>query len=113
MFVYYILKGLIYIESFFKEYGNTMIYTVIMASISYVGIYIKKFLDNTYKYFVKKEIVNIVCKTVPHLYGELNNEEKIEKAISIAREMFKDKNISVGDLELRMLIECFFREKGV
>ncbi len=83
-----------------------------MAAISYVGIYIKKFLDNTYKFLVKKETVNIVCKAVEELYSECSGEEKLEKAMSIALEMLQDKNIKVGDLELRMLIECCIYEKG-
>ena len=87
---------IIFISGFIKEYGNTMLYTVIMAVISYVGIVIKKFLDDTYKY----------------LYGECSGEEKLNYAISIAKEMFADKGISIGDLELRMMIEYSICEKG-
>lgn len=92
-----------------------MLYTVIMAVISYVGIFIKKFLDDTYKVLVKKETVNIVCKAVEQLYSECSGDEKLDKALSIAREMLQEKGISVGDLELRMLIECSVNsiEKGV
>lgn len=103
---------IIFISGFIKEYGNTMLYTVIMAVISYVGIVIKKFLDDTYKYFVKKETINIVCKAVEHLYGECSGEEKLNYATSIAKEMFADKGISIGDLELRMMIEYSICEKG-
>lgn len=90
-----------------------MLYTVIMAVISYVGIFVKKFLDDTYKYLVKKETVNIVCKAVDHLYSECSNEEKVNKDISIIKEMLQDKNIDVGDLEISMMVECYYSEKGV
>ena len=96
---------IIFINNFIQEYGNTILYTVIMAVISYVGILIKKFLDDTYIYFVKKETINIVCKTVEHLYSDCSGEEKLNKAMSIAKEMFIDKNIKIGDLELRLLLE--------
>ncbi len=102
-----------FISNFIKEYGNTMLYTVLMGVISYVGILIKKFLDDTYKYFVKKEIINVVCRAVEQLYGDCSGEEKLSNAINIAKEMFSEKGMVVGDLELRMMIECCVNEKGV
>lgn len=46
------------------------------------------------------------------LYSESSGEEKLNYAISIAKEMMADKGITIGDLELRMLIEYCICEKG-
>ena len=102
------------INNFMHQYGDTMIYTILMAVISYLGVVLKKFIDNCYNILVRKEVINTVCKAVEQLYGNSSSEDKFNKAMNIAIDMLKEKGVSIGDLELKMMIECSVNslEKG-
>lgn len=93
-----------FINNFINQYGTTILYTVIMAIISYLGLLSKKFIKNYYTNKTTKEVVEIVCKMVEKLYPELSHEEKIEKILKNTNEMLSDKEITPTELELRMLI---------
>lgn len=94
-----------FINNFIKQYGDTMLYTIIMAVISYLGLTIKKILSIIYQNREKRETVEIACKATEQLYSNLTSEEKLNKAITNASQMLEEKGIKTTNLELRMLIE--------
>ena len=87
-------------------------YTVLMAVISYFGVILKKILDDCYNVFIRKEVVSTACRAVEQLYSNSSGEDKFNYAMNIAKEMLNDKGISIGDLELKMLIECSVNKLG-
>ena len=65
-----------------RQYGDTLVYTTLMAIFSYIGIYLKKMIENLYNERVKKEVVEVVCKAVNQVYSNLSGQEKLKKAMS-------------------------------
>ena len=94
-----------FIKNFINQYGDKILYTIIMAIISYLGITLKRILSILYQNKEKKEIVQTSCKATEQLYSNLTSEEKLNKAITNASQMLKEKGIETTNLELRMLIE--------
>ena len=94
-----------FINNFINRYGDTILYTIIMAIISYLGITIKRLITIIYQNREKKEVIEITCKATEQLYSNLTNEEKLNKTITNASLMLKEKGIAITNLELRMLIE--------
>jgi len=95
----------IFLNDFFNQYGATILYIILMAIISYIGLIVKKIIKKNYEDKVKKEVVQVVVVAIEQLYSELSGEEKLKKAIENATEMLEDRNIFINDLELRMIIE--------
>lgn len=94
-----------FINNFINQYGDTILYTIITAIISYLGLTIKRLLSILYQNREKKEIVEITCKATEQLYKNLTSEEKLNKAITSASQLLSEKGIKTTNLELRMLIE--------
>ena len=88
-----------------RQYGDTLVYTTLMAIFSYIGIYLKKMIENLYTERVKKEVVEVVCKAVNQVYGNLSGQEKLKKAMSNVTEILEEKKIFVTELEIRLIIE--------
>ena len=95
----------IFLNDFFNQYGATILYIILMAIISYIGLIVKKIIKKNYEDKVKKEVVQVVVVAIEQLYSELSGEEKLKKAIENATEMLEVRNIFINDLELRMIIE--------
>lgn len=95
----------IFLNDFFNQYGATILYIILMAIISYIGLIVKKIIKKNYEDKVKKEVVQVVVVAIEQLYSELSGEEKLKKAIENATEMLEDRNIFINDLGLRMIIE--------
>ena len=100
-----------------RQYGDTLVYTTLMAIFSYIGIYLKKMIENLYNERVKKEVVEVVCKAVNQVYSNLSGQEKLKKAMSNVTEILEEKNIFITELEIRLIIEStvnsFKKEKIV
>lgn len=96
---------------FINQYGQTLLYTILMAIISYVGLKVKKLSEEYIKDKTKKEVIKTVCEAVNQLYENLTGEEKLSKTIENSKQILNDKGIEINDLELRMYIEsivgCF------
>lgn len=99
------------IETFLNQYGYTLIYTILMSIISYLGYRVQTIYEKYLEQKIKKEQATMVCQAINQLYYNLSNEEKLEKAILNLKIIFSEKNIKTTDLELRFLIEstvhCF------
>ena len=94
-----------FIDNFFNQYGTTILYTVIMGIISYLGIILKRYIKRKYQERIKKEIIEVVCKAVEQLYSTSSNEDKLTKIIDNATRILTDKGIIVSDVELVSLID--------
>lgn len=93
------------ISEFISDYGLSILYTILTAIISFVGVRIKtlykKIVDNN----LKKQVVEDTVKYVEQLYKNLNGKEKLEIAKKNILELLKDKGIYINELELNVLIE--------
>ncbi len=93
------------INEFISDYGLSILYTILTAIISFVGVRFKtlygKIVDNN----LKKQVVEDTVKYVEQLYKNLNGKEKLEIAKKNILELLKDKGIYINELELNVLIE--------
>lgn len=91
---------------FISEYGTQIIYTILTAIAGYLGLVFKnlyqKYVDNQ----TKKDVVRTVVQGVEQIYKDLHGEEKLNAALDAASQMLVEKNISVTEFELKMLIEA-------
>lgn len=98
------------ITNFLSEYGTTILYTIVMAIASYLGVVFKNLYTKLVNDQTKKDVVSTCVKAVEQLYKDLHGSEKLEKACDSASLMLIEKGITVSDLELRMLIESALAE---
>lgn len=89
---------------FTKDYGPTMIHSIVMGIFSYAVLDIKKIYKEHIEDKTKKEIIEKVCIYVDEIYPEIDAEDKLKIAISNSKEMLKEKKISISDLELEVLL---------
>lgn len=99
-----------FITDFISEYGAEILMTIITFVATYLGIYLKKvatkWLDNK----TKQDIAKTCVKAVEQIYKDLHGEQKLQEALKAASEMLQSENITVTDIELRMLIEAAVAE---
>ena len=97
-------------KEFISTYGTTILYSILTAVAGYVGIVVK----NLYRKYIddktKQEVTKTVVRAVEQMYKDLHGEEKLQKALEAASDMFLTKGITVSDIELRMLIEAAVNE---
>lgn len=91
---------------FINEYGTTILYAVITAVGSYIGIVAKNLYTKYINDKTKENVAKTVVQAVEQIYKELHGEEKLNVALDSAADMLEQKGISVTELELRMLIEA-------
>lgn len=98
------------ITSFISTYGVEIMMAIITFVATYLGAYLKrvitKWLDNK----TKQDIAKTCVKAVEQIYKDLHGEEKLQEALKAASEMLQSENITVTDIELRMLIEAAVAE---
>lgn len=93
-------------KEFIQNYGATILYTIITAVASYIGIIVK----NLYKKYIndqtKKDVVATCVKAVEQLYTDIHGEDKLTKCMESVSAMLCEKGITVSETEMRMLIEA-------
>lgn len=94
------------LKEFIATYGTTILYTVLTAIASYVGLAVKRVYEKYVNDKTKKDVVETTCKYVEQLYVDLSGEEKLAMAINGATELLAEKGIMISEVELRMLIEA-------
>jgi hypothetical protein len=98
--------------NFLNEYG--LLSAILTGLASALGVLIKKLYDRTIgarlKDKTKREVATQVVKFVEQVYKDLHGEEKLEKAIEAAAEMLNEKDITISELELRVLLESALAE---
>lgn len=92
-------------NEFISERGAEILLGVLGTIITAICGVLTKAIKDFLKEKVKKGIVRTCVLGVEQQYKDLHGEEKYFKVASCAIEMFKQKKISVTDLELKMLIE--------
>ena len=100
-------------KNFITDYGFHIIAVTLTGVISYIGIQLKNVISIFYQHKIEKEEADIVCRAVEKIYSNLPSNQKLQEAITSLKEILKEKNIEVTDLEIRILIEsAVHRIKG-
>ncbi len=94
-----------FIKEFISIYGNEILYTILTAIISFVGLKLKYSYDKYTNDKTKKQVVEDTVKYVEQIYNNLSSKKKFEKAKNNIIELLNDKNITITELELQILIE--------
>ena len=98
------------INEFISAYGTTILYSILTAIAGYLGIVVKNLYQKYINDKTKQDVVKTCVKAVEQIYKDLHGEEKLHKALEAASEMLMSKNITITDIELRMLIEAAVAE---
>lgn len=97
-------------NEFVSNYGMTILYAIFTSIAGYIGLVVK----NLYKKYVdddtKKSVVKTCVLAVEQLYKDIHGDDKLQKALEAASKILAEKNISISDTELRMLIEASVSE---
>ena len=91
-----------YILDFFSQYGISIIHSIVAIIISYVSLCVKHIYKEHIHHKIKREVISMVCHAIHILYPTLTDEEKINRAIISIKQILKEKNIIISDLELKM-----------
>ena len=99
-----------FIKIFISEYGTTILYAILTALAGYIGIVVKRLYAKYVNDKTKQAVAKTVVQAVEQIYKDLHGEEKLNKALEAASEIFAEKGITITDLEMRMLIEAALAE---
>ena len=99
------------IKSFITEYGLHIIATALIGILSYLGIQIKSIIHNYSKQIIAKEEAEIVYHGIEELYCNQKESKKIELMIINLKQILNEKNITITNLELQMLIYSTINKK--
>lgn len=106
-------KGVLYmnvINDFISAYGATILYTILTAVVSYIGIVFKNLYQKYINDKTKRDVVKTCVRAVEQIYQDLHGDEKLDKCIESASQMLGEKGISITEIEIRMLIEAAVNE---
>ena len=81
-------------------------YTVLTALAGYLGVVVKQLCTKNINDKTKQSVAKTVVRAVEQIYTDLHGEEKLNKALIAASEMFAEAGITITELEMRMLIEA-------
>lgn len=95
-----------YFNDFMNQYGMTIIYTLLTAIGSYIGICIKNAYTKYINTKTKKEVCETVVNAVEQIYKDIDGDRKLAIAIENVRTLLEEKGIEVSELEVRMMIEA-------
>lgn len=95
---------------FISEYGTQILYLIFTAVAGYVGIWVKNIYQKYVNDQTKKDVVKTVVQGIEQIYKDLHGEEKLNKALEAASDMLAEKNITITEFELKMLIEATVAE---
>ena len=93
-------------KEFIKQYGVTLLYTILTSIASYIGLKIKNIYERDITNKNKKEIVETCVKATEQVYKDLHGQAKYNKAIESITAMLNERGITMTDLEIKMLIEA-------
>lgn len=97
-------------SEFINTYGVQILYAVLTAIAGYIGIVIKNLYTKYINNKTKQDVAKSVVKFVEQVYKDLHGEEKLNAALVAASEMLAENNITVSELEMRVLIEAALAE---
>ena len=94
------------LSDFITMYGTTILYTVLTAVASFIGLKVKGIYEKYINDKTKKSVVDSTVKYVEQLYKDLKGEEKLAKAKENILALLNEKNITITELEMDVLIEA-------
>lgn len=94
------------ISEFIATYGTTILYTILTAVASFIGLKVKVIYEKYINDKTKKSVVDSTVKYVEQLYKDLKGEEKLAKAKENILALLNEKGISITELEMDVLIEA-------
>lgn len=97
-------------REFWDAYGMGILYTVITAIASFIGLAIKKVYTKFINDQTKRNVAKTCVNAVEQLYKDLHGEEKYNKCVEAMVSMLGEKGIQITELEIKMLIEAAVRE---
>lgn len=93
------------IREFINTYGSEIIYTVLTAVFSFIGIKIKSIYERYINNNIKKNIVEDTVKYVEQVYKNVSSTKKYNKAKENIITLLNESGINITELELKVLIE--------
>ena len=97
-------------SEFMSEYGFTLLSTVLTAVAGFLGMALKRLYTKLVNEKIKAQVIKTAVQAVEQIYRDLSGPEKLSEALKGASVMLADRGITVGELELRMLIESALLE---
>ena len=98
------------VNEFISQYGVTILYAIITAVVSYVGMKIKSVFEKYINDKTKRDVAKTCVRAVEQIYKDLHGQEKLDQCIESISLLLADKGISITEIEVRMLIEAAVRE---
>lgn len=98
------------VNEFISQYGVTIIYAIITAVVSYIGVQLKNLVAKYMNDKTKREVAKMCVKAIEQIYHELHGKEKLDKCIESISSILNDKGIPVTEIEIRMLVEYAVKE---
>ncbi len=95
------------------------VFNLLITIISFIIIIFVKKIKNIYETKVtdetKRNVIKTVVKAVEQIYYDLSGSEKLQKAKENIVNMLNEKDITISELELDMMIEdvCNSIRKGI
>ena len=80
--------------------------TIVTALLGYVSVSIKNKINQKLDTQQKQQLAQITVDYVQQVYNTLRGEEKLNKAMEQATQLFEQKGIKITEVELRMLLEA-------
>ena len=101
-------------KNVFNEFISTYGVTILWAIVTFIAGYVALGVKSLYARFVndktKKSVVKTCVQAIEQIYVDLHGEDKLNKCIIAASEMLNERGITIGETELRLLIEAAVNE---
>lgn len=85
---------------------GTLIMSVIGAILSALGFYVKGLINRYLNDGTKRKVAKTVVSAVEQIYKDLDGPEKYSKAVRRVKQLLDERGITIGELEIKMLIEA-------
>ena len=83
----------------------TLLVAILTGVASFIGTKIKTIYQEKVNDETKRKVVETVVNAVEQIYKDLDGKDKLLKAQQNIVEMLNEKNITITELEMKMLIE--------
>ncbi len=94
-----------FLSEFITTYGNELLYMILTAILSFIGLKMKSSYDKHINEKTKKMVVEDTVKYVEQIYKNAGSKKKYELAKENILDLLNDKGIQITDLEIKVLIE--------
>lgn len=84
--------------------------TVLLGVAGWLGVKLKKQLDEKEKSKTTLQVVAICVQAVEQIYKELHGPDKLQKCIEMVTDMLDARGIEVSATDIRILIESVLAE---